>query len=102
MAEAPRQDAVPARVVEQYRAAGIDDKAGPLVDAQCLGVIEGRGMQPKAVDRPRPGMVDRRLQKIRAEPAPDEIWDEPEIAQLGLARHCGIDLEKAGRDAADV
>src|SRR5438128_4178291 len=91
-----------AGVVEGYRAAGIDDKAGPLIDPQRLWVIEGRGVQPEAIDWPRPGAVDRRLQEIGAEPAPDEIGDEPEIAELGLARCCGVELEKAGGHATHV
>src|SRR5438034_8446008 len=91
-----------AGVVEGYRAAGIDDKAGPLIDPKRLGVIEGRAVQPEAVDWPRPGAVDRRLQETGAEPAPDEIGDEPEIAELGLACCGSIELEEAGGHAAHV
>ena len=82
-----------AGVVEGYRAAGIDDKAGPLVGGQRLWMIEGRGMKPKAVERSRPGLIDCRLQQVGAEPTPDKVGNEPEITEFRLARRRGVELE---------
>src|SRR5947209_1282215 len=96
------EDAAGARVLEAQLLARIDDKAGALVMAERLRMIEGPGMHPKAADRPLPGAVGRRLQQKRPEPAADEFRDQPEIAQLGFLRHRGIELEIAGRNAAEV
>ena len=65
-------------------------------------MIEGSGVHPEPIDRPSPRAVDCRLQQKRAEPPPDELRDQPEIGQLGLARISRIELEVAGRNAADI
>src|SRR5271169_6780562 len=77
-------------VVERDPAACINNKAGPLVRGQRLWVVESRGMEPKTVERSRPGLIDCRLQQVGAEPAPDKVGDEPEITQLRLARRRSI------------
>src|SRR5215472_6944414 len=97
-----RQDPCLARIAERHPAAVIDDKAGPLVDTQGLWMIECRGVQPKAADRPRPGLVDGGLQEVGAETAADKVGDQPEITELRLAWQCDVELEEAGWHAAHI
>src|SRR5258708_13047639 len=59
-------------------------------------------MHPQAPRRAEPGIVDRRLEEMKAEALADEIGQEAEIAQLGIARGCALQLEIPGRHAADI
>src|SRR5260221_1078072 len=59
-------------------------------------------MHPQAPRRAEPGIVDRRLEEMKAEALADEIGQEAEIAQLGIARGCVLQLEIPGRHAADI
>src|SRR5215469_14831054 len=65
-------------------------------------MIEGRSVQPETVERPRPSLVDGRLQEVWAEPAANEIGDQAKIAEFSFARRRRIELEKSGRHAAYI
>ena len=65
-------------------------------------MVESRGMEPETVERSRPGLIDCRLQQVGAEPTPDKVGDEPEIAQLGLARCGRVEFEEASGNPAHV
>src|SRR6516164_8691210 len=102
MIEGLWQYPVLSRVFKQHRAAGIDHETSLLIGAQRLWVIKGGGVQTEAMERPRPRLVDCRLQQVGAEAAADKLGDEPEIAELRLERRGGVELEKAGRHTAHV
>src|SRR2546423_7169684 len=102
MTQRARQEAPEARVLEAQWPAGVNLEPGLLVIAEGPRMIEGAGVQPEPVDRSGPSPVDRRLQQKRTEPAADEFRDQAEIGQLGFARIGCVQLEIAGRNAANI
>src|SRR5690606_13682959 len=74
-----------AGVVRHFHLTPVGGGARALMKGQCLRVIEGTGMQPKTLDRPGPGQVERLIHPPASGTQAEQLRADAKEGELALA-----------------